>query len=90
MDVSVHIESLVLDGVELGPGGAERLRAALVRALARELAGRPVAWPQLRAPAPPTVPLPAGGSLTPAQAVSLGRAVGRALGAGFTAGGGPV
>jgi len=88
MDVTVHIERLVLEGVDLGPGAAERLRAALAQALSEALAGQPVPWPTLRAPTRLTVALPAGGALGPGPAAALGRDTGRALGAGFTSGGG--
>ena len=37
--VEVHIERLVLDGLQLGDGDAERLRAALVTALTEALRG---------------------------------------------------
>lgn len=38
MDIDVQIERLVLDGLELGPGGADALAAALEAELSRSLA----------------------------------------------------
>jgi hypothetical protein len=58
VSVRLHVDRLVLHDVELGPGGAELVRAGLQQELARLLAeGRPLApgaggaVPVLRAPA---------------------------------------
>jgi hypothetical protein len=41
--IRVHIERLTLDGVPLGPGGAERVRAAMEERLAAAMAGAALA-----------------------------------------------
>jgi hypothetical protein len=96
MDVTVHIERLTLDGVALGPGGADRLREALAQSLSGTLhealansdaprllvggLGRADRLPQL------TVQLPPGtGPAAAVPASARSRPAGAALAAGQAA-----
>jgi hypothetical protein len=79
----LHIERLVLDGLPLGPGDAERVRAAAQRELARLLAS-PALSARLRAggaiPSLPGAPLPA----TARSPAELGRDVARSVHGGLS------
>ena len=92
-DVTVHIERLVLDGIALAPGAAERLRAALALGLAAALAERPTDGPRAAVPELPSIPalhvrLPADAVLGGRQAAAFGHQAGQALAAGLSAPGG--
>ncbi|ALE06457.1 hypothetical protein AL755_14965 [Arthrobacter sp. ERGS1:01] len=66
MDIDVQIDRLVLDGLDLGPGGADALAAALRAELTRSLAAAVGAGPHTR----PT-PVPAAGFPASANAARL-------------------
>ncbi|PYI66562.1 hypothetical protein CVV68_13405 [Arthrobacter livingstonensis] len=96
MDIDVQIERLVLDGLELGPGGADALAAALEAELSRSLAATGAG---LRAGSPsvPDAAGPAFGStgrlVLPPVAVTagmqpglLGRRIGATLAGGLNHG----
>jgi hypothetical protein len=88
--VDLRIERLVVEGVDPGPGGAERVRQALAAALAERLTtaaaadallqiGTDPAWP------PITVRLEPAERRSPTGAAALGRRAGTALGARLAA-----
>lgn len=85
MNVHVHIERLVLDGLTLGPGDAGRVRAAVEAELGRLLADGGVA-PELRSGGAlpgvttPSITLgPPGAPGGPAGALDSGREIARAV-----------
>lgn len=86
MSINLHIERLVLEGVELGPGQERPLRAALEGELARLLGAGGLA-PELRGGG--AVPRAGAGALGPGAAgegpAALGRRIARAVYAGIGA-----
>ncbi len=82
MKIIVHIDRLVLDGLELGPGQPARLRAALERELVRLMrapgAPVPVAGASPRFSA--TAPALRGGEPPEAVGANIAGALHRALG----------
>ena len=84
-NIVVHVERLVLDGIELGPGGADRVRVGLEAALADGLARGltpDLAIGGARAELPAVeISLPRRGATAPGKATDLGRSVGSGLSA---------
>jgi hypothetical protein len=82
--ISLEIERLVLDGVTLGPGGAERVRQAAAATLAAQIAAdglQPalLAGGAHRELGGEPVALTLGGATTPAAAARLGGRIGAAV-----------
>lgn len=87
MNVRVHIERLVLDGLPLASGDAGRLRAAVERELSQQLAQGGLAAELLSGGALPEVAAPAfslgqhttAAAPAPESALDAGRQIGRSI-----------
>jgi hypothetical protein len=87
-EVSVHIERLILDGIALGPGGADQVRAAVEAAVGQALDARGVA-PALLASVSlasldgGSIALPRLGSSGAASTAVLGQGIGAQVAGGI-------
>ncbi len=79
MSIELHIERLVLDGIDIPPGHGERLRAAVSAELTRLLRDGGLASPVLRAGTVDRLRVPSVRLPVPGTAADLGRFVGGAI-----------
>ncbi len=84
MNVELHIERLVLDGIDIPPGRGEQLRAAVSAELTRLLRDGGLSSPILRGGTVDRLHVPSVKLPAPGAAADLGRFAGGAIYEGLT------